>query len=236
LDQVPDVRTIVVPVGGGGLISGIAAAVKTLRPDTRVIGVQAAGAAAFPASLEAKKPVKVEAMSTMADGIAVSTPGELTLTHVQQLVDEVVTVSDESIARAVLMLLERAKQVVEPSGAAGVAAILEGAAAMPEPVVGLLCGGNVDPILLARIISAGMFEEGRYLSLRTRMPDRPGALSGLLALVAELGANVVGIAHHRLATRLGVLEVEVELELETRGPDHIASVRDALVAQGYPIS
>lgn len=235
LDDVPEVATIVVPVGGGGLVSGIAAAAKALRPDVRIVGVQAAGAAAFPASLAAHQPIKVENMSTMADGIAVSRPGELTLVHVRSLVDEVVTVSDEAIARAVLLLAERAKQVVEPSGAAGIAAILEEATPMSEPVVGLLCGGNVDPLLLSRIINSGMFEEGRYLALRTRLADRPGALSQLLALVARLGANVIGIQHHRLATRLGVLEVEVELEVETRGAAHIREVVDTLVNEGYPV-
>ena len=236
LDDVPDARTIVVPVGGGGLISGIAVAVKTLRPTTRIVGVQAAGAAAFPPSLRSGRPTKVDHMTTMADGIAVSQPGDLTLEHVRQLVDDVVTVSDEAIARAVLMLAERAKQVVEPSGAAGVAAILEQAGTMTAPVVAVLGGGNVDPVLLGRIISSGMFEEGRYTVISTRLPDQPGALSALLALIAEVGANVIGIQHHRLATRLGVLEVEVELELETRGRDHIAQTLDALSANGYPIA
>ena len=234
--DVPAAATIVVPVGGGGLISGVAAAVKTIRPRTRIIGVQAAGAAAFPRSLKARRPLEISDMNTMADGIAVSRPGDLTLQHVRQLVDEIVTVNDESIARAVLVLAERAKQVVEPSGAASVAAILEGAAAMPEPVVAVLGGGNVDPVLLGRIISSGMFEEGRYLSIRTRLSDSPGALSGLLHLVAQLGVNVIGIQHHRLATRLGVLEVEVELEVETRGPGHIREMITALTAEGYPVS
>jgi threonine dehydratase len=235
MNDIPEAGTIVVPVGGGGLVSGIAVAAKALRPGIRIVGVQAAGAAAFPASLAAHQPIKVEGMATMADGIAVSRPGELTLAHVRALVDEIVTVSDEAIARAVLLLAERAKQVVEPSGAAGIAAIIEDATPMTEPVVGLLCGGNVDPLLLSRIINSGMFEEGRYLALRTRLADRPGALSGLLALVARLGANVIGIQHHRLATRLGVLEVEVELEVETRGPTHIREVVDTLVSEGYPV-
>ncbi len=236
LEQVPDMGTVVVPIGGGGLIAGVASAVKARKPDVRVVGVEAAAAAAFPASLAAGHPCTLESAATIADGIAVKTPGELTLAHVREHVDDVVTVSEEAIARAVLLLVERAKQVVEPSGAAGLAAVLEGATHVVEPVVVLLCGGNVDPLLLIRIIQSGMFEEGRYLALRTRLEDRPGALSALLALLAELGANVVAVEHHRMGTRLGVLEVEVQLELETRGPDHIRQVVETLRRNAYPVS
>jgi threonine dehydratase len=234
-EQVPDIATVVVPVGGGGLISGIATAVKALKPACRVVGVQAAGAASFPASLAAGEPRTVTSLSTIADGIAVKTPGTLTLAHVRARVDEVVTVTDESIARAVLLLVERAKQVVEPSGAAGLAAVLDGAATLVGPVVVILGGGNVDPLLLLRILQSGMSEEGRYFAFRTRLDDSPGSLSRLLALVAEVGANVVAIAHHRLGTRLDLLQVEVQLELETRGPEHIRAVVDALVEAGYPV-
>jgi threonine dehydratase len=235
LEQVPETGTIVVPIGGGGLISGVATAVKALRPDCRVVGVQASGAAAFPASIEAGEPVAIDRVTTIADGISVKNPGVLTLAHVRAHVDEVVTVSDEAIARAVLLLVERAKQVVEPSGAAGLAAVLEGQVDLPGPVVVLLCGGNVDPLLLLRIIQSGMFEEGRYFVFRTPIRDEPGALSNLLGLLAEAGANVLGVAHHRMATKLGILEVEVELEIETRGPDHIEAVRAALAERGYAL-
>ena len=236
LAQVPEAGTVVVPIGGGGLAAGVASAVKLTRPDVVVIGVQAAGAAAFPASLAAGRPEPIDRVSTLADGIAVKRPGELTLAHVAARVDEVVTVSDEAIARAVLLLVERAKQVVEPAGAAGLAAVLGGAGDLPPPVVAILCGGNVDPLLLQRIMQSGMFEEGRYYALRTRLRDQPGALSALLALVAETGANILAVGHHRMRTRLGVLEVEVELEVETRGPDHIGELVDALVASGYPVA
>jgi threonine dehydratase len=240
LEQVPDVRTVVVPIGGGGLISGIATVIKALRPQARIIGVQAAGAASFPASLAAGRPLPLDEVSTIADGIAVKQPGALTLAHCAAFVDDVVTATDEAIARAVLLLVERAKQVVEPSGAAGLAALLEHTAdrrIAPEgPVCILLCGGNVDPLLLGRIISSGMFEEGRYLVLRTRLADEPGALSRLLAVAAEAGANIVAVDHHRLGTRLGILEVEVELELETRGHDHCGELVSILRAHGYPIS
>jgi threonine dehydratase len=239
VEQVPDLGTVVVPIGGGGLISGIATAVKALRPEVRVVGVQAAGAAAFPASIAAGHPVAVDRVSTIADGIAVKNPGALTLAHVRERVDEIVTVTDEDIARAVLLLVERAKQVVEPSGAAGLAAVLSGegslgaASELAAPVVVVLCGGNVDPLLLLRIIQSGMYEEGRYFVFRTPLRDVPGALSALLGHLAELGANVLGVAHHRMATKLGILEVEVELEVETRGVDHIAEVQAALADRGY---
>jgi threonine dehydratase len=236
IEQVPDAGTIVVPIGGGGLISGIAVAAKALRPDIRIVGVEAAGAAAFPASLAAGHPVPLAEVSTIADGIAVKTPGELTLAHIARYVDEVVTVTDESIARAVLFLVERAKQVVEPSGAAGLAALLTATGEYTEPVVVLLCGGNVDPLLLNRIIQSGMFEEGRYVMLRTRMSDRPGSLAALLGILADAGANILVVEHHRLGTRLGIQEVEVALEIETRGPQHIRDVIDTLRSSGYPVS
>ena len=235
LEQVPDLATVVVPVGGGGAIAGIASAVKARRPHARVVGVQATGAAAFPPSLAAGQPRTLERVSTFADGIAVKTPGALTLAHVAERVDEVVTVTDEGIARAVLVLVERAKQVVEPAGAAGLAAVLEGSATLVEPVVVVLGGGNVDPLLLVRMIQSGMFEEGRYFAFRTRLRDRPGELSRLLAIIGESGANVVAISHHRLGTRLGVLEVEVQIEVETRGHDHTRELGDGLEDAGYPI-
>jgi threonine dehydratase len=235
LEQVPDVGSIVVPMGGGGLISGVAAAVKALKPDVRIIGVEAAGAACFPASLAAGEPVGLGSVSTIADGIAVKTPGVLTLAHVSEYVDEIVTVTEEEIARAVLLLIERAKQVVEPSGAAGLAAVLAGHGLYVEPVVVLLCGGNVDPLLLMRIIQSGMFEEGRYLMLRTRVVDRPGQLAALMGILADAGANIIAVEHHRLATRLGIQEVEVALEIETRGPQHIREVIDTMRRHDYPV-
>ncbi|CAN5913809.1 threonine ammonia-lyase [soil metagenome] len=236
LDDLPEAGTIVVPIGGGGLISGIAVAVRARRPQTRIVGVQSDQAATLPASLKAGHPVTVTVGDTIADGIAVSRPGELTLAHIEALVDDVVTVDDRTIARAVLVLAERAKQVVEPSGATGLAALLAGAiGSLTGPVVALLCGGNVDPLLLARIIQSGLVSEGRYLEFRTRVQDRPGSLTTVLDLVAEGGANVVGVEHHRMTAKLGLMEVELELALETRGPDHsdelVACLRDA----GYPV-
>ncbi|HET7070690.1 MAG TPA: threonine ammonia-lyase, partial [Nocardioides sp.] len=191
LEQAPEVETVVVPCGGGGLLSGIAVAVKATHPDVRVIGVQAAGAAAFPGSLRAGHPVKLDSMSTMADGIAVGLPGEVTFTAVRELVDEIVTVSEASLSRAVLATLERAKMVVEPAGAAAVAAILDDPSRFGTPTVGVLSGGNIDPLLLGKVIQHGMAAAGRYLNLRLRIPDRPGGLARLLSDISEAGANVV---------------------------------------------
>lgn len=235
LDDVPDVGTVVVPIGGGGLISGVASAIKARSPQTHVIGVQAERAAAVPASLTAGHPVAVPVGDTIADGIAVARPGELTFAHIAALVDEVVTVSDDAMARAVLLLAERAKQVVEPSGAAGLAALLSGTMTAVEPVVVLLAGGNVDPLLLARIIQSGLVSEGRHLYLRTRLLDRPGALVALLGQVADAGANVVAIEHHRMMRALAVLEVELQLAVETRGAEHSAEVVERLRSSGYHV-
>jgi threonine dehydratase len=236
LDQVPEVGTVVVPVGGGGLISGVAVAIKALRPDVRIVGVQAAGAAPFPLCLDAGSLVSVDSVSTIADGIAVGQPGALTLAHVSAYVDDVVTVSDDDIAQALLFCLERAKLLVEPAGAAGVAALLSGVAAGPPPVVVVLSGGNVDPLLLLRVIRHGMAAAGRYLSFRLRIPDRPGQLAQLLEELAAAQANVVEVEHVRTGAQLHVDEVEVALQLETRGPEHCAEVLDRLRAAGYPLS
>jgi threonine dehydratase len=236
LDQLPDVGTVLVCVGGGGLISGTAVALRALRPDVRIVGVQAAGASSFEASLRSGTPVELSRCDTIADGIAVKRPGELTLAHVEALVDEVVTVDDEEIAHAVVMLLERAKLVVEPSGAAGVATILAGRVDLRPPTVAVLTGGNIDPLMLQHLVTAGLTTEGRYVTMRTKVPDLPGELSRLLRLVGEQRANVVGIAHHRLERRLRLGQVEVVLELETRGFDHIEVMREALESSGYPVT
>jgi threonine dehydratase len=235
LEQAPDVETIVVPCGGGGLLSGIAVAAKALRPGIRVVGVQAAEAAAFPASLEAGHPVALPAMATMADGIAVGVPGEVTLALVRELVDEIVTVSEASLSRAVLATLERAKQVVEPAGAAAVAAILDDPARFDTPTVAVLSGGNIDPLLLGKVIQHGMAAAGRYLNLRQRVPDRPGGLARLLSDIGDAGANVVEVSHARIDADLSLDDVEVHLQLETRGPAHAEAVTSQLRAHGYRI-
>lgn len=239
VEQLPDVASVVVPLGGGGLISGIAAATKVLRPDIRVVGVEAEGAAAFVPSLERGEPVTLDHMTTIADGIAANTPGALTFAHVRDLVDEVVTVSDEAIAGALVFALERMKLVLEPAGAAGVAAVLgEGSGAVlgvSFPSVVLLSGGNIDPLLLLRLIRFGLSSAGRYFAFRTRIVDRPGELHRLLGLIADAGANIVGVEHHRegIVTEFG--EVEVALQVETRGRAHIDDLNQQLAAAGYSV-
>ena len=235
LEQAPEASSVLVAVGGGGLIAGMAVALRALRPDLRIIGVEPVGAAGAVAALRAGAPVTLPSVATFADGVAVKRIGDLAFAHIRELVDEVVTVTDEAIARAVLLLVERAKQVVEPAGAAPLAALLQGDLDVSGPVVPVLCGGNVDPLLLNRIIQSGLYEEGRYLVISTRVGDRPGALAHLLALIAEAKANVLAIQHHRLDTKLGLLEVGVEIELETRGQAHIRSVVDQLEDAGYPV-
>jgi threonine dehydratase len=236
LEQCPDVGSILVGVGGGGLAAGVAAAVKALRPQVRVIGVQADGAAAYPPSLAAGKPVRLGDYRTIADGIAVGRPGDITFTHVSNLVDDLVTVTDEDISRALLMLLERGKLVVEPAGAVPVAALLAGAVTPPGPVVAVLSGGNIDPLLMLRVIEHGLAAAGRFLRFTVRCADRPGQLARVLALIAEYGANVVDVTHERHDPRLRIGEVEVALSVETRGAGHSDELVDALRAAGYEVA
>jgi threonine dehydratase len=233
LEQCPDVRTIVTAVGGGGLVSGIGAAVKEVRPDVRLVGVQASGAAAYPPSLKAGHPKSLDSMATIADGIAVGRPGELTYRMVRALVDDIVTVSEESLSHALLLCLERAKLVVEPAGAAAVAALMDAPKSFEPPVVAVLSGGNIDPVLLLRVLRHGMAAAGRYLSFRLRIPDRPGELARLLGELAASGANVLDVEHQRNGAHLHLDEVEVALQLETRGQEHCDAVLAALRAAGY---
>lgn len=236
LEQCPDVRTVVGPVGGGGLMAGVAAALKGVEKDVKVVGAQAKRAAAFPPSLAAGRPVRIETQATMADGIAVGRPGDLTYALFTELVDAVVTVSEESISQALLLCLERAKQVVEPAGAAGVAALLEHSYAVRTPVVVLLSGGNIDPLLLSKVLRHGLAGAGRYLVVRCRLKDRPGALVTLLGELAELGVNVLDVMHERMAARLHVEEAEVLMHLETRGADHSEDVIGRLREKGYTLT
>ncbi|MGW1974863.1 threonine ammonia-lyase [Streptomyces sp. NPDC001889] len=236
LEQCPEVRTIVVGIGGGGLAAGIAVAVKAVRPDVRVVGVQAAGAAAYPPSLAAGYPVSVDAPVTMADGIKVGRPGDIPFRIIGELVDEVRTVSEDELSSALLLCLERAKLVVEPAGAAPVAALLSDPHGFEGPVVAVLSGGNVDPLLMQRILRHGMAAAGRYLSLRLRLTDRPGALAAMLGSLTVLDANVLDVSHVRTDPRLGLTEAEVELQLETKGPAHCDEVAAALRAAGYTVT
>jgi threonine dehydratase len=236
-DQRPDLQTVIVPIGGGGLISGVASALKQRAAldgrTVRVIGVQAANAAAYPPSLERGEPTEIVTLPTIADGILVNKPGMLNFEIVRETVDEVVTVSDDETAQALLVLLERAKLVVEPAGAVGVAAILSGKVREAGTTVVLLSGGNIDPLMMARVISHGLGASERILKLRIPLPDRPGQLARVSALVAEANANVVEVLHTRHNSGLQISQVELELHIETRGPEHADHVLEVLRADGF---
>ncbi|ANG86088.1 threonine ammonia-lyase [Microbacterium aurantiacum] len=237
MDDLPDLDTIVMSIGGGGLVAGVAAAVKARAAaegrSIRIIGVQAENSAAYPTSLAAGHPVDVETRPTIADGIAVARPGNLPFSIIRDHVDEVVTVSEDDIARALLVLLERAKQVVEPAGAAGVAAILAGKIRAAGPTAVVLSGGNIDPLLLQRVVAHGLAASGRYMTLRIPLPDRPGQLARVSELLALAGANVTEVLHTRHGQGLQISEVILQLSVETRGEEHRAHVMDTLRQAGF---
>lgn len=235
-EQVPQVRTVIVPTGGGGLLAGVAAALSsTLGHPVEVIGIQAEGAAAYPASIEAGRPIALEAMHTMADGIAIGRPGDVPLEIIRESVVRVETVSEEEISRALLLLAERAKMVVEPSGAAGVAALMHRRERFTGPVVAILSGGNIDPLVLMRVLHHGMVAAGRYLQVQVRVRDTPGHLAELLKVLADLGANVLNVGHVRTAPDLAVDEVDIAVECETKGAEHCHTVLGALARDGYTV-
>ncbi len=241
LEQMPNVDTIVVPIGGGGLIAGIASAVKQRAAldgrQIKVIGVQVENSAPYPVSLERGEPVEIRIKPTIADGIAVSKPGVLNFSIIRDLVDEVVTVTEDETARALLVLLERAKLVVEPAGAVAVAAILTGKAqgAMRGlgTTVAILSGGNIDPQVMERVISLGLVASDRYLKLRLTLADRPGQLARIAELISDANANVIEVSHARNGRGALLGEVDLELSLETRGPEHVQSVLEHLREAGF---
>ncbi|MFJ4039307.1 threonine ammonia-lyase [Microbacterium sp. NPDC090007] len=237
VEDMPDLETVIVGIGGGGLAAGVAAAVKARAAAegrrVRVIGVQAHNSAAYPSSLAAGYPLQVETTPTIADGIAVARPGDLPFELIRQYVDEVVTVTEDDIARALLVLLERAKQVVEPAGAVGVAAILAGKVKASGPTVTILSGGNIDPLLLQRVVAHGLSASGRYMSLRIPLPDRPGQLARVSELLAQVGANVIEVLHTRHGQGLQISEVILQLSVETRGAEHRALVIATLEDAGF---
>jgi threonine dehydratase len=235
IEQVPDAATILVPAGGGGLVAGLALAVKGVRPDVRIVAVQAEGASAIAPSLLAGVPTPLSEMHTMADGIAVGCPGVVPLELIRDCVDEVVSVSEESMSQALLSLVERAKLVVEPAGAAAVAALIERPDAYPGPVVALLSGGNIDPLLLGKVIRHGLASAGRFLNLSVSLPDLPGALNGLLTEIAAAQANIRSIGHDRTSSSLRMDEVEVRIEAETRGTEHTDALLARLRSLGYRV-
>jgi len=237
LADLPDVETVVVPIGGGGLISGIATAIKERKPDARVVGVQAEGAASLPDSLAKGRRVTRDTVDTIADGIATRTVGELPFEIIQQRVDEVVTVTDDEIAYALTLLLERHKTLVEGAGAVALAAVLFEAVEYDEAetVVPALCGGNIDMNTLTTVIIRGLVQTGRYLRLQTVLEDRPGALEELTEIISDHQANIYAIQHDRTSRNVAMNDAEVELDLETRGPDHVESLVAALEDHGYEI-
>lgn len=234
LDQVPDVRTILVPLGGGGLAAGIAL-LRHERPDVRVVGVQAEEVAAWPTSLTEGRPIPAEMSATMADGIAVAQPGDVPFGVVTDLVDEVVTVSEEQMSQALIGLLERSKLMVEPAGVAGVAALLAHPDRFEGPVVPVLSGGNVDPLVLLEVIRHGLAAGGRFLRLLVRIPDRPGNLMALLTDLAAMHVNVLNVGHDRASETLVINQVDVDVQVATRGPKHRAEVIEKLQSLGYAL-
>lgn len=236
-EQVPQAEVVVVPVGGGGLIAGIALVLKSLRPSVRVVGVETEAIPAALRSREAGHRVVLPPAETIAEGIAVRQIGERTFAFLERYVDEIVAVEEEEIARAVLLLLEREKTVAEGAAAAALAAVLGGHVrdVAGRHVVMVLSGGNIDVTLLARIIERGLVRDGRMAHLTVRVPDRPGALAALTAVLAEQGANIVTLDHRRATHGLWVTEVEVALTLETRGREHVAAIVEALQRRGYQV-
>ena len=236
VEQCPEVDTVVVPIGGGGLIAGVATAV-TAETDARVIGVQAEGASSVAESLQKGERVERDAVDTIADGIATRTAGELTLEVIRERVDDVVTVSDSEIAHALTSLLERTKTLVEGAGAVPLAAVLEERFEYDdgETVVPLLSGGNIDLNVLTTVVTRGLVERGRFLRIKTVLKDRPGALLDLAELLAENRTNIHAIEHDRASKDIAMNAAEVELDLETRGPEHVLSLLDALEDAGYEV-
>ena len=236
--QQPDLEVVVVPIGGGGVISGIACAYKALKPEVQIIGVEASRVPSMRESVIAGERLSLPPAHTIADGIAVKRPGEKTLALVQKHVDDIVQVDEEEIANAILLLLEREKTVVEGAGATPLAALYNGhiPSARGKKTAMVLCGGNIDVNLLARIIERGLIKDGRLMRIRVTVQDRPGALSGMLRLVAEAEANVIEVHHHRAFSDLGLGEVDIELTLETRGQDHAREIENALMQMNDVLS
>ncbi|WP_138443282.1 threonine ammonia-lyase [Sinomonas susongensis] len=241
LEQIPDVDTILMGVGGGGLLAGVAVAVKAraaqLGRDIRVIGVQAENAAAYPPSLAADAVVPLQKVATMADGIAVGLPGQIPFSIIRELVDDVVTVSEDSLARALIFLLERAKLVVEPAGAVGVAALMDGKLAElgidAKKTAVILSGGNIDPMLMLKVIQRGLSAAGRFLTVRMMLDDRPGSLATISRIIAENDANVTGVDHTRVGGSIAMGDVAITIDMETKGHQHSDQVLEALRAEGF---
>ena len=237
LEQVPDVDTILVPVGGGGLIAGISVAVKEVLPEVRVIGIEADAAASAKASREAGRVVQIAHSDTLADGIATKRIGDLTFPIIERHVDDLVSVGEDAIAAAILLLLEREKTVAEGAGAVPLAALLSGALALDAgaTVVAVLSGGNIDINMISRIIDRGLVFDGRAARLAVKVRDRPGSLAAITRTVADMGANVLETFHRRAFADISLGEVEIVIQMETRGRDHVEEIIGALKALGHQV-
>jgi threonine dehydratase len=235
MEDLPDVEVMVVPVGGGGLISGISVAIKSMNPEVKVIGVQTENMPSMIASLRRGRAERVEGKPTLADGIAVKKPGDLTFELVKKYVDEMVVVNEEEIADAILFLLEQAKVVAEGAGAVGVAAVLNKLDVKGKKVAIVISGGNIDVNMIDRIINKGLVKSGRKVFIETFVMDRPGALKELLGIVAELGANVLSVFHNRSAKEVPIGFAKIELELETVDEKHVEEIERVLIAKGYEV-
>jgi threonine dehydratase len=234
LEQQPDIEAVVAPIGGGGLIGGIACAVKEMNPAVKVYGVQPAKISSMKAAIEKGERVTLKPASTIADGIAVRRAGELTFPLVQKYVDDIVTVEEEEIANAILLLLEREKTLAEGAGAASIAAVLNHKLPVEgKKVAVLVCGGNIDVTLLARIIERGLVKDGRLVRLRVHLPDYPGALHRLTGILADHRANIVETAYDRAYHGVNLGDTAIDITMETRGPAHIAELLTALLSGGY---
>ena len=237
LEQVPDVSVVVVPVGGGGMISGIACAIKEIKPDVRIIGVEADAAASAKASRDAGEVVKIAASDTLADGIATKRIGEITYPLIERYVDELVSVGEEEIAAAILLLIEREKTVAESAGAVGLAALMTGSVTLSETdrAVLLLSGGNIDINMISRIIDRGLVFDGRLVRLAITVKDRPGSLAGLTRAVADMGANVLETYHRRAFADISVGDVGIVIQMETRGREHVIEIVHRLEDLGHDV-
>jgi threonine dehydratase len=234
LEQVPQLEAVVVPIGGGGLIGGVACAIKESRPEVRIVGVQASRLASMAAAVEAHHPVTIDPATTIADGIAVRRAGDLTLPMVERYVDEIVTVDEDEIASAILMLLEREKTLAEGAGAAALAALLQHRTSLHGAHTAVLvCGGNIDVTLLSRIIERGLVQDGRLIRLRIHLLDKPGALHDLTRLIAEYRANIVDTLHNRAYYGVNLGDTVIDITMETRGREQVAELLEALTAEGY---
>lgn len=241
LEQVPDVDTIIMGIGGGGLLAGNAVAIKQEAArhgrEVRIIGVQAANAASYPPSLAADALVPIKGVRTIADGIAVGQPGQIPFEIIRELVDDVVTVSEDAIAQALIFLMERSKMVVEPAGAVGVAALLEGKletlGVSAKSIVALLSGGNIDPMLMLKVIQRGLSAAHRFLTVKLMLKDRPGELAMISGIIADTDANVTGVDHTRIGGALSMGDVSIVINMETKGEEHSTLVLNSLRAEGY---